>query len=157
MARSIATSRFGEISYAEEDLFLFPRGLPAFEKNRGWILTGDEDNAIKWLQSVEDGKLAVPVTAPDAVLPDYDAKIPEEELDIVGSREPEDLALLVVVTIPRWAPWDMTANLRAPILIGLETRRAVQVIALDDEYPIRYAIFPKNVRETMRAAEARRC
>jgi flagellar assembly factor FliW len=146
------SSRFGEISYAEEDILLFPRGLPAFEKNHGWILAGDEDNAIKWLQSIDDGELAIPVTAPDAIMPDYNAKIPEDELDLVGSRDPKDLALLIVVSIPDSASWNMTANLRAPILVGLKTRKAVQVIALNEEYPIRHAVFPDNVKEAMKVA-----
>jgi flagellar assembly factor FliW len=148
------SSRFGEISYTEEDVLLFPRGLPAFEKNRGWILAGEEDNAIKWLQNIEDGELAVPVTTPDAVMPDYNAKIPEDELDLVGSKDPKDLALLIVVSIPESAPWSMTANLRAPILVSLKTRKAVQVIALNEEYPIRHAVFPENVRDAMKTAAA---
>jgi flagellar assembly factor FliW len=146
------SSRFGEISYAEEDVLLFPRGLPAFEKNRSWILAGDEDNAIKWLQNIEDGDLAVPVTTPDAVMSDYNAKIPEDELDLVGSRDPRDLALLIVVSIPESAPWNMTANLRAPILVSLKTRKAIQVIALNEEYPIRHTVFPENIRDAMKTA-----
>jgi flagellar assembly factor FliW len=154
MARSIVTSRFGEISFAEEDLLLFPRGLPAFEKSHGWVLAGDEDNAIKWLQNIEDGELAVPVTTPDAVMPDYNAKIPEDELDLVGSRDPKDLALLIVVSIPDSTPWNMTANLRAPILVSLKTRKAVQVIALNEEYSIHHAVFPENAKEAMKIAAA---
>jgi flagellar assembly factor FliW len=41
--------------------------------------------------------------------------------------------------------------LRAPILVNLKTRKAVQVIALCEEYPIRYAVFPESARESMRA------
>ena len=150
MFQMISSTRFGEISYSDEDVLFFPRGLPAFERNRQWVLAGDEDNAIKWLQNVEDGELALPVTTPDAVMPDYNAKIPEDELDIVGSKDFGDLALLIVVSIPEGAPWNMTANLRAPILVNLKSRRAVQVIALNDEYPIRHVVFPENVRESMK-------
>jgi flagellar assembly factor FliW len=152
MLRSVETSRFGEIFYTDEDVLFFPRGLPAFERSHEWILAGDEDNAVKWLQSVEDGELAVPVTTPDAVMSDYNAKIPEDDLDLAGSRDPEDLALLIVVSIPESAPWNMTANLRAPILVNMRTRRAIQVIALCEEYPIRQAVFPESAREAMKAA-----
>jgi flagellar assembly factor FliW len=152
--QSVASSRFGEISYSEEDVLFFPRGLPAFEKSRNWILTGEEDNAIKWLQNIEDCELALPVTTPDAVMPDYNAKIPEDELDLVGSKDPGDLALLIVVSLPESAPWDMTANLRAPILVNLKSRKAVQVIVLNEEYPVRHVVFPQNVRETMKASAA---
>jgi flagellar assembly factor FliW len=152
--RSMISSRFGEISYSEEDVLFFPRGIPAFEKNHSWILAGDEDNAIKWLQNIEDGDLAFPVTSPDAVMPDYNAKIPEDELDLIGSRDIGDLALLIVVSIPEATPWNMTANLRAPIVVNLKSRRAVQVIVLNEEYAIRHLVFPENVRESMKLSAA---
>jgi flagellar assembly factor FliW len=154
MSESVISSRFGEISFSEEDVLFFPRGIPAFEKNNRWILAGDEDNAVKWLQNVENGALALPVTSPDAVMPDYNAKIPEDDLDLVGSRDIGDLAMLIVVSIPESEPWNMTANLRAPILVNLKSRRAVQVIVLNEEYPIRHPVFPENVRESMRLAAA---
>ena len=44
----------------------------------------------------------------------------------------------------------MTANLRAPIILNLKTHKAVQVIALNEEYPIRHIVFPEDVREKMR-------
>ena len=150
----IDTERFGEVSFREEDLLTFPRGIPAFEDKHRWVLVGSEDNAVKWLQSVEDGALALPVTTPDAVRPDYNARIPEDELTLVGSTNTADLALLIVVSIPEAAPWNMTANLRAPILLNLKTRKAVQVIALNEEYPIRHVVFPEDVRETMKAQAA---
>ena len=148
----IKTSRFGEVEYKQEDVLFFPRGIPAFENMHEWILAGNEDSAIKWLQSVNDGDLALPVTSPDAIQPDYNARIPEDELKMVGSVNPADLALLIVVSIPPAAPWNMTANLRAPILINLKTHKAVQVIALNEEYPIRHIIFPEDVREKMKAS-----
>lgn len=147
----INTARFGQVSYKEEDVLFFPRGIPAFESNHKWILAGSDDSAIKWLQNIEDGDLALPVTSPDAIRPDYNARIPEDELKLVGSVNPADLALLIVVSIPKSAPWNMTANLRAPILINLKTRKAVQVIALNEEYPIRHVIFPEDVREKMKS------
>lgn len=150
MAETFLSERFGEIVYTQDDVLSFPRGIPAFENNRSWVLVGEEDNAVKWLQNIEDGALALPVTTPDAVKPDYNARIPEDELELVGSLDPSDLALLIVVSIPEGAPWNMTANLRAPILLNLKTRRAVQVIALNEEYPIRHVVFPEDVRETMK-------
>ena len=146
------TERFGEVSYTQEEILFFPRGIPAFENNHSWMLIGNDDNAIKWLQSIDDPSLALPVTSPDAVQPDYNARIPEDELKLVGSVNPADLALLIVVSIPEAAPWNMTANLRAPILINLKSHRAVQVIALNEEYPIRHVVFPEDVREKMKAS-----
>jgi flagellar assembly factor FliW len=154
MTQSVKSSRFGEVTYTEEDVLFFPRGLPAFEKNRNWILAGEEETAVKWLQNVEDGSLALPVTTPDAVMADYNAKIPEDDMELVESKDLRDLALLIVVSIPDAAPWNTTANLRAPILVNLKSRKAVQVIALNEEYSIRYAVFPENIRDAMKIAAA---
>ncbi len=148
----INTERFGEIVYTQEDVLFFPRGIPAFEDKHEWILAGNDDSAIRWLQSLSDETLALPVTSPDAIQSDYNARIPEDELKLVGSMNPSDLALLIVVTIPESAPWDMTANLRAPILINIKTRRAVQVIALNEEYPVRHIVFSDEVREKLKAS-----
>lgn len=146
----INTRRFGEVVYSPEDVLNFPRGIPAFEDKHEWILAGSDDSAIKWLQNIEDPALALPVTSPDAIQPDYNARIPEDELKLIGSVNPADLALLIVVSIPKDEPWLMTGNLRAPILINLKTHKAVQVIALNEEYPIKHIIFPEDVREKMK-------
>ncbi|MBQ3454872.1 MAG: flagellar assembly protein FliW [Synergistaceae bacterium] len=148
----LETERFGEVSYSQEEILSFPRGIPAFETNHSWILIGRDDSAIKWLQSLDDPELALPVTSPDAIQPDYNARIPDDELQLIGSKNYSDLALLIVVSIPESAPWNMTANLRAPILINLKTHKAVQVIALNEEYPIRHIVFPEDVREKMKAS-----
>lgn len=148
----INTERFGEIDYSGEDILFFPRGIPAFEERHEWILAGNDDSAIRWLQCLSDAALALPVTSPDAIQSDYNARIPEDDLKLVGSVNPSDLALLIVVTIPESAPWDMTANLRAPILINIRTRKAVQVIALNEEYPVRHIVFSDEVREKLKAS-----
>ena len=148
----INTSRFGEVIYTSEDVLFFPRGIPAFETKQKWILAGNEKSAIKWLQSLDDGNLALPVTSPDAIQSDYNARIPDDELKLLGSADISELALLIVVSIPELAPWNMTANLRAPILINLKTRKAVQVIALNEEYPVRHIVFSEEIREKMKAS-----
>ena len=148
----IKTQRFGEVEYNKEDVLFFPRGIPAFETKTEWILIGSDESAIKWLQSIDDENLALPVTSPDAIRSDYNARIPEDEITLVGSVNPSELALLIVVSIPQDSPWNMTANLRAPILINIKTRRAVQVIALNEEYPVRHVVFSEDVREKMKAS-----
>lgn len=148
----INTTRFGEVTYTSEDILFFPRGIPAFETKEKWILAGNEESAIKWLQSLDDGNLALPVTSPDAIQSDYNARIPDDELKLLGSSDISELALLIVVSIPESAPWNMTANLRAPILINLKTHKAVQVIALNEEYPVRYTVFSEEVRAKMKAS-----
>lgn len=149
---SINTTRFGELFYNEEDVIAFPRGVPGFERSHSWALAGEDEDLIKWLQSLDDPDLALPITTPDVVMPDYNARIPDDEVDLLGEIETsEDLALLCVVSIPAAAYWDMTVNLRAPVLINTKTRKAAQIIVLNEEYPLRHPVFSELVRAEMKA------
>ncbi|MBR1671660.1 MAG: flagellar assembly protein FliW [Fretibacterium sp.] len=144
------TSRyFGELNYEpDEDLLTFPRGLAGFEKHHSWLLIGGKTDGIKWLQNIEDPALALPVTAPDAVEAGYKARISDDDLQAVGVSDGDStsLAMLVVLTIPQGAPWNTTANLRAPILVNAGTRQALQVIALDDTYSVRQPVLSRSGR-----------
>ncbi|GAB1400812.1 hypothetical protein MASR1M66_22670 [Aminivibrio sp.] len=58
------TSRFGLLTVSDEDILTFPKGIPGFETHRQWALAGDDDSPIKWLQSLADGDVALPVADP---------------------------------------------------------------------------------------------
>ena len=146
----LASTRFGVLEVDDDDIIHFPVGIPGFENRHSWILVGDDDNAIMWIQSTDEGSLALPVVTPDTIKSDYNAKIPREFLDLIGNAGVEDIAILIVVTIPPGRPWDMTANLRSPIVINRQSRVAVQSIALNEEYDFRYRVLEEDIREKMR-------
>lgn len=146
----ITSTRFGEMEVEDEDLIHFPVGIPGFEDRRRWVLVGDDDNAIMWLHSTDDGSLAIPVTPPEAVKSDYNAKLPSESLELVGKENLDDVILLIVVAIPPGRPWEMTANLRAPILVNRSTRIATQAIALNEDYDFRYPVLDEETREKIK-------
>jgi flagellar assembly factor FliW len=146
----LTSTRFGELEVDENDVIRFPVGIPGFEDKRNWILVGDEGNAIMWIHSTDDGTLALPVTTPDAVKGDYNAQIPRESLESIGDVREGDVALLIVVTIPPDRPWDMTANLKAPIVVNRAGRVAVQTIALNEDYDFRHPVLDEDMREKLR-------
>jgi flagellar assembly factor FliW len=133
------------------DVIRFPVGIPGFEDKHDWILVGDENNAIMWMHSTEDGGLALPVTSPDSVKSDYNAQIPRESLEPIGDVRDGDVAILIVVTIPPDRPWDMTANLKAPIVVNRVNRVAMQTIALNEEYDFKYPVIEESTRKKLRA------
>jgi flagellar assembly factor FliW len=138
----------------EGDVINFPAGIPGFEDSHSWILVGDDDNAIMWLHSIEDGSLALPVTTPESIKSDYNARIPRESLEQIGELDMKAIILLIVVAIPPGCPWDMTANLRAPILVNWASRVATQAIAMNEDYDFRYPILDGAARENMKAKAA---
>ncbi|MDR3164320.1 MAG: flagellar assembly protein FliW [Synergistaceae bacterium] len=146
----LTSTRFGELEIDDGDVIQFPLGIPGFEDKRRWILIGDEDNAIMWMHSTEDEALALPVVAPDSVKSDYNAQIPRESLEPIGDVREGDVTILIVVTIPPDRPWDMTANLKAPIVVNRAERVAMQTIALNNDYDFRYQVLDENTRKSMR-------
>lgn len=148
---SLISTRFGALEVDEADVIHFPLGIPGFEEKHDWILVGDDDNAIMWMHSTQDGGLALPVTTPDSVKSDYNAQIPRESLEPLGTIAEEDVALLIVVTIPPERPWDMTANLKAPIVVNRASRTAMQAIALNEEYDFRTPVLDEANRERIRS------
>jgi flagellar assembly factor FliW len=146
----INTTRFGHFSVNDEDVVRFPKGIPGFETHSEWALAGEEDNPIKWLQSLSDGDVALPVVTPDTVKMNYNARLPQGSISLLESESVEDLALLLVLSIPLGAPWDMTANLRAPVVINHKKRLGCQVIAENEEYDLRTPVLSDIMRESMR-------
>lgn len=148
---TLTSTRFGKLEVEDDDVINFPVGIPGFEDKHQWVLVGEEDNAIMWLHSADDGALALPVTTPEAVKSDYSAKIPRESLEQIGESDMKNVVLLIVVAIPPGRPWDMTANLRAPILVNMGSRTATQAIALNEDYDFRHMVLDDRTRENMRA------
>lgn len=147
----LTSTRFGELEIDDGDMISFPVGIPGFEERSSWVLIGDEDNAIMWLHSTEDGGLALPVTTPDAVKRGYNAQIPREALEPVGDISDDDLAILIVVTIPQNKPWEMTANLKAPIVINRSQRLGMQAIAVNEDYGFQVPVLDLATQEMIRA------
>jgi flagellar assembly factor FliW len=146
----INTTRFGHFSVNDDDVIRFPQGIPGFEAHIQWALAGEEDDPIKWLQSLSDGDVALPVVVPETVKTNYNARLPEKSLFVLEADSTGDLVLLIVVSIPPGAPWDMTANLRAPLVINHKKRLGCQVIAQNEEYDIRTPVLSDLMRESMR-------
>lgn len=155
MPEKIQTTRFGDFTVNDEDVIRFPKGIPGFETHTRWALAGEDDSPIKWLQSMADGDVALPVVVPQTVKTNYNARLPEGEIAHLEAATVEDLAMLIVLSIPPAAPWDMTANLRAPIVINHKNRLACQVIAENEEYELRAFVLSDAMRESMREKSAR--
>lgn len=150
MPQICETTRFGKLEVQDEDIIVFPKGIPGFELHDRWILAGEEDNPVKWLQSLVDGGIALPVVIPQTIADNYNARIPEEDLVQLKTEDVGDLAILIVVAIPPAAPWDMTANLRAPIVINHKKRLACQIIVQNEEYDVRTPFLSDDVKAFLR-------
>lgn len=133
----ITTSRFGRIDVDAGDILRFPSGLPGLEDCREWALLADASNdALGWLQSTSRGDVALAVVSPRRFVPEYQVRIPRSELSPLAIADMRQAQVVVVVgTNGR----SLTLNLKAPIVINLETRTGRQVVA-SGELPLQYEL-----------------
>jgi len=138
----LTTKHFGEIDYDPTLAIDFPEGLPGFPDRKKFIVLveNEHDDTFCWLQSVDDGSLALALINIYNVMPDYDPLVETGEIDALGSLDGADLLIYNVVVIPDDIK-RMRANLRAPIVINPVTRKGKQVVLKNDNYDMRFRIF----------------
>jgi flagellar assembly factor FliW len=78
---------------------------------------------------------------PTTFHPDYHIDVPGDALAEIKGGQRDDLALVVILTIPSDDPGRITANLRGPLLISHTTKLGKQLV-LSEEFPTRHPLFP---------------
>ncbi|HOO47650.1 MAG TPA: flagellar assembly protein FliW [Deltaproteobacteria bacterium] len=141
----ITTVRFGKIQVQENKVLNFPKGILGFSASRNFILfPHGEGSPFFWLQSIEDGSLAFVVMNPQLVKNDYTINVEEHVLEELNAKDPSDLEVMCIVTIPNNQPQQMTINLLGPIIINAKKRRALQIVSTEDKYSHRHPILTEN-------------
>ena len=140
----VNTRIFGEIDIAEEKIITFPGGIIGFPELTQFTLIHDEEKGvgagIRWLQSMQEPAFAMPVMDPLLVKEDYNPEVNDELLEPAGNINVDNMLVLVTVTVPSDIT-KMTVNLRGPIVINAEEKKACQIIVDGDEYPVKYPIY----------------
>ena len=142
----VETKWFGTIEVGEEQILTFEKGIIGFEDWKKYTLIYDaekgvEESSIFWLQAIDEPTLALPIMDPTLVYEGYDPIVEDEIINTLGDNI-ADATLLVVctVTVPEKLE-NMTINLKAPVIINMDTNKGVQLIADNDDYQVRYPIY----------------
>ena len=138
------TRVFGTIDVADDKIITMEKGMIGFPELTHFALIFDEekkDKAFKimWLQSMDDGDIAFPVVDPIHLLEEYRPSVNEEIIAPLGEMTDENTYLLATVTVPKNVE-DFSMNLKAPIVINMDTNKGAQVIT-EDDYPVKYKIY----------------
>lgn len=138
-----ATRLFGEIEIDESKIITFEDGIIGFPDMKKFTLIFDEEKegrpSISWLQSMDEPEIAFPVMDPLFVCETYNPSVEEELLKNLGTIKGDNLYVLVTVTVPQNIK-ELAVNLKAPIVINTDTRKASQII-VEDDLPVRYRIY----------------
>lgn len=109
----------------------FVTPLPGFpDLTRFALVELAEDGSLAALRSLEEPGVRFLVMPPSRVFPEYAPVIDDETAARLEISGPDEVLLLVVVNAGGGVD-EATANLLAPVLVNVATRRAQQIV-LDD-------------------------
>ena len=106
------------------------------------------EDPLYWLQSIDRPDLAFIVTDPSLFCSDFAFDIPDsiqEELEI---ERPEQVEVMVLVTISRENRREMTINLLGPLIINIEQALGRQIVLDPKIYPLRFPISSHKDRSS---------
>ena len=139
----IHTSRFGVVAITTDDVIHFPEGLLGFNELRRFVLLDDPSEEIfAWLQSCEDAGIAFPLLEPELFTSNYNPQLAKHDLENLKLSSRKGSRSFCIITIPQ-DPTQMTANLKAPIVINVDQRLARQCVLQDNGLAIREPIFAR--------------
>lgn len=143
----VNTRAFGKIAIEDDKIIRFDHGILGFPDLKDFTLIYNidkgSDSEIKWLQSIQEPSFAMPVMNPQIVLADYEPHFDRDLLAPLGDNlEAENILMLVTITVPKDIT-KTTINLKAPIIVSVENRKAVQLICDDEGYDIKYAVYDR--------------
>lgn len=137
----VKTGRFGELAVGDDELICFPQGLLGFpEYTRYCLVDPGDDTLILWLQSLDKLEIAFPVLEPKIFKPDYTARLSASELRELKLENINQSTVFSILTIPEDIT-QMTANLKAPVVINLKQQVARQVVLQENEFSIKHGMF----------------
>jgi flagellar assembly factor FliW len=128
----VKTGRFGQLTIDDQDVITIPTGVLGFpEYTKFCLVDAADDTLILWLQSLDN---------PKVFRTEYAVRLSGAELRELKLENVNQSAVFSILTIPSDVT-QMTANLKAPIVINLRERIAKQVVLQENEYSIKHLMF----------------
>ena len=128
----------GSIDVAPERVIEFPNGLAGFEQLRRFTLFHPETEGTSAprffiLQSLEDVTVAFNIADPALFGFNYEIKLGDDESAVIGLTDPSDAAVVVILVKDGNS---VRANLKAPLVLNLQTRRGLQHVFAGLDYQV---------------------
>ena len=131
----------GKMIYEENEIITFERGIPGFEYLKKFIIKEvGEDSPFNILQSIEDKDIGFIIISPFMIKDSYEIKLSEEILKNLNIKREEDVRLYSLVTLNERVE-NITANLKAPLIINITNQKGEQYILDKGNYKIKTKVF----------------
>lgn len=122
----------------------FPYGLPAFETQKRFrLVESRECEPLLFLESETNPELSFLLLPMAMIDPQYQLALSAEDRETLGASSMSSLRCLAVITAAEELP--PTANLLAPVVVNVDSGRAVQAVRSDTAYSHNYPLLPEGV------------
>jgi carbon storage regulator CsrA len=139
---TIESQALGRLTVSTDCIITFAAGLPGFPEARRFALINDHlAPPFYCLQCIDKSSPAFVVADPTVLVPDYRPKNGATTLQELHASSPDDLQVLVTLTIPPGRSREMTANLMSPLLINPEQGLGKQVVIEKPHYSHQYPLL----------------
>ena len=145
----VETKMNGAKDVDEKHIITIPAGLFGFEEYTDFALIESEYEPFVWLQSLQEKNLAFLLIDPFLICEDYEADIDDRGLLKIGIKDPADVMVMTVVTVPSDGS-PVTANLQGPLIINKKNRRCMQAILDGTRWTTKH-----NIIEALKGKEAK--
>lgn len=151
----VESIRFGELEIEPSQVISMPEGLVGMEKvKRFCIVEESPESPVKWLQVVDPPALAFVAVNPYDFFSDYEFEVGEEDAQELGLARLEEVAVFVLLTIGVEGSNRVTANLVAPVVVNLNSKKAKQIILQNERYTTKHLLWEDVVETTAGARSA---
>jgi len=130
--------RFGALEISPDEVIEFPLGLIGLGGARYALIDRNPGTGFWWLHEVDDPALALPVVRPEQFFSNFSLQIAPEDRQRTGIDDLTGAQIYVTVRATP-DPLDITANLRAPLVIV--GGRGYQVINTSEPAPLQAPLF----------------
>lgn len=130
----------GKITYDEDEIIIFEKSIPGFNDVKRFILKEIEGSSFKLLQSIDDVTVGFVVISPFQVEEDYEINLSEEVIKTLEIKEATDVLLYSLVTLNSKVE-KITVNLKAPVVINVNNKKAEQFIIDKAKYKIKHPLM----------------
>lgn len=130
----------GKITYDEDEIIIFEKSIPGFNDIKRFILKEIEGSSFKLLQSIDDVTVGFVVISPFEVEENYEINLSEEVIKTLEIKEATDVLLYSLVTLNSKVE-KITVNLKAPVVINVNNKKAEQFIIDKAKYKIKHPLM----------------
>lgn len=136
----LKSHHYGDIEYSIDEVINFDKGMLGFENLKKFILRDVDNSSFKILHALEDFKIAFVMINPFDFIKDYEINLDDKTIKDLEVESAKSVMVLNTVTLNSDIS-KITTNLRAPIIVNIETNKAEQVILKTEKYAIKHRLM----------------